>query len=153
MQNKNVVIGIVVVLLLVAGYLAINNKKGADMNNEEKVELNTNTQEQATTVNDDAGTEAKVLGVEKSFVVTGSNFKFLPATINVNKGDTVKITFKNSDGFHDFKIDELNVATEKIKAGAEQTVTFVADKAGSFEYYCSVGTHRAMGMKGTLIVK
>jgi len=32
-------------------------------------------------------------------------------------------------------------------------VTFVADKAGEYEFYCSVGQHRANGMVGKLIVK
>ncbi len=88
-----------------------------------------------------------------SFTVNGGNFYFTPNTIKVKKGDTVKIIFKNDGGMHDFVIDEYHVATSRIGTGAEQTVTFVADKAGSFEYYCSVGSHRQMGMKGTLIVE
>jgi nitrite reductase (NO-forming) len=89
----------------------------------------------------------------KEFTVTGKNFSFAPNTITVNNGDTVKITFKNESGFHDLKIDEFNAATKQIQAGAQETITFVANKTGSFEYYCSVGTHRQMGMKGTLVVK
>ena len=88
----------------------------------------------------------------KEFTVMGSNFAFSPSTLSVKKGDRVKITFKNEGGFHDLKIDELNVATKKIKGGAQEVVEFTADKAGSFEYYCSVGEHRAIGMKGTLTV-
>ena len=89
----------------------------------------------------------------KEFTVTGGNFFFKPTAITVSKGDTVKITLVNSGGMHDLKIDEFNVATQKIRGGAQETITFVADKAGSFEYYCSVGDHRAMGMKGTFIVQ
>ncbi len=89
----------------------------------------------------------------KEFTVTGQNYSFTPSTLTVNKGDTVKITFKNADGFHDFRIDEFNVATNRISGGSEESVTFVADKTGTFEYYCSVANHRAMGMKGTLTVK
>lgn len=89
----------------------------------------------------------------KEFTVTGSNFAFDPATMTVQKGDKVRVVFKNADGFHDFRIDELGVATKKIKGGAEEAVEFTADKAGTFEYYCSVGSHRAMGMNGTLIVQ
>ena len=89
---------------------------------------------------------------KKEFTVTGENFSFTPATLAAKKGDTVTIVFKNKGGFHDLKIDEFGVATKKIQGGAEESVTFVADKAGSFEYYCSVGEHRAMGMKGTLVV-
>lgn len=89
----------------------------------------------------------------KSFTVTGSNFAFIPSTIMVKKGDTVKITFKNTSGFHDLRVDGYNVGTKQMQAGNEETFSFVADKAGSFEYYCSVGTHRQMGMKGILTVK
>lgn len=85
------------------------------------------------------------------FTVEGKNFAFMPSTLSVKKGDTVKITFKNTGGFHDLVIDEFNVRTKQIQTG-EETVEFVADKAGSFEYYCSVGEHRTMGMKGTLTV-
>ena len=53
----------------------------------------------------------------------------------------------------DFKIDEFGVATKTIKGGEEELVEFVADKVGSFEYYCSIGTHRAMGMWGTLRIE
>jgi nitrosocyanin len=89
----------------------------------------------------------------KEFTVTGSNFAFVPNELKVKKGDTVKITFKNSGGMHDFVLDEFKAKTDIIKGGEQAEVTFTADKAGSFEYYCSVGSHRAMGMKGTLIVE
>jgi plastocyanin len=89
----------------------------------------------------------------KEFTVTGSNFAYAPNMIKVKKGDKVRIIFKNADGFHDLKIDELGVDTGKIQGGSEKTVEFTADKAGAFEYYCSVGSHRQMGMKGTLVVE
>jgi nitrosocyanin len=72
--------------------------------------------------------------------------------MTVKKGETVRITFVNKDGFHDFVLDEFGVKTEQIKGGTQEVVEFVADKAGTFEYYCSVGQHRQMGMKGTLTV-
>ena len=89
----------------------------------------------------------------KEFTVTGKNFSFAPATLTVNKGDRVKITFENTQGFHDFKIDEYGVAAAQKQSPAEEVLEFTADKVGSFEYYCSVGEHRAMGMVGTLTVK
>ncbi len=89
----------------------------------------------------------------KTFTVSGSNFSFDLKTIEVNKGDRVKIVFKNTVGKHDWRIDEFNASTKVIGAGEEETIQFLANKSGSFEYYCSVGSHRAMGMKGTLVVK
>ena len=98
------------------------------------------------------GTAAPTVNV-KEFTVSGQNFSFAPSTLTVKKGDTVRIIFKNVGGFHDFNIDGFNVATKQIGDGQTDTVEFVADKAGSFQYFCSVGSHAAMGMKGTLTVQ
>jgi len=85
--------------------------------------------------------------------VEGQNFSFTPKEIKVKKGDTVKITFTNKQGTHNFIIDGYNVQTKTLSAGQSETVSFVANKAGTFEYYCGIGNHRAMGMKGNLIVQ
>src|SRR3989344_262124 len=59
--------------------------------------------------------ETIVVGEEKvkEFVVSGQNFSFTPSSITVKKGDKVKITFKNTSGFHDFRIDEYGIAAKK----------------------------------------
>lgn len=90
---------------------------------------------------------------EKIFTVTGTNFAFVPAEIKVKKGDKIKIILKNDAGFHNLLIDKFNVKTANIGAGKTDTIEFIADQAGSFEYYCGIGNHRAMGMKGNLIVQ
>jgi plastocyanin len=97
--------------------------------------------------------EPTVAGISKEFTVTASNFKYDVKSMKVKKGDTVKIIFKNSEGFHDFVIDEFDVATNQIGAEEEDEIEFVADKVGSFEYYCSVGQHRKNGMVGKLVVE
>jgi plastocyanin len=71
----------------------------------------------------------------------------------VKKGDKVKITFQNSVGNHDFVLDAFNIKTAVLGSGKSETVEFTADKTGQFEYYCSVGNHRQMGMTGTLVVQ
>ena len=88
----------------------------------------------------------------RDFIFTASDFKYSLSEIKVNKGDLVRIVLQNTDGTHDLRIDEFNVATRMLKAGEEQMVEFVADKTGTFEFYCSIGTHRQMGMKGFLNV-
>lgn len=97
--------------------------------------------------------EEKKESAVKTFTIEGSSFKFTPNTMAVNEGDTVKITFKNVQGFHDFVIDEFSVKSKTISAGQTEEVEFVASKKGTFEYYCSVGNHRAMGMTGKLTVQ
>ncbi len=114
----------------------------------------TNATDTSSGVTTDVDATAGVTtGTTKEFTVTGSNFAFSPTTLTVNKGDHVKITFKNSGGFHDFVLDAFKVKTDRINGGDSAVVEFDATQSGSFEYYCSVGNHRAMGMKGTLVVK
>lgn len=89
----------------------------------------------------------------KTFTFTAGNFWFQPNTITVNKGDTVTINFKVNNGFHDFVIDAFNVKAGPIMAGKTASVTFTANKAGTYEFYCDIDHHRQKGQKGTLIVQ
>lgn len=89
----------------------------------------------------------------KTINITGKPFSYSISEIKVKKGDTVKIVFTNTEGTHDWGINEFNARTKVIQAGKTDEVTFVADKTGTFEYYCSIGQHRQMGMKGNLIVE
>ncbi len=112
------------------------------------------TPETATST-DGNNTNAPIVDVPgaKVFAVAGSNFAFDTKEIRVKKGDVVTINFTNTAGFHDWVLDEFNAKTAQLQAGATATVTFTADKTGTFEYYCSVGQHRKMGMVGNLIVE
>lgn len=93
------------------------------------------------------------LVADVTFDVKGVNFAYDIKTIEVNEGDVVTINFESTNGFHDWVVDEFDVATDQVNTGKVTSVTFVADEAGTFEYYCSVGQHRAQGMVGQLIVK
>lgn len=88
-----------------------------------------------------------------TFDVTGGSFFYVPNVIHVKKGDTVTVNFLNAGGFHDFTLDEFNVKIGPTKDGETKSAEFVADKTGTFEFYCSVGTHRQLGQKGMLIVE
>ena len=93
-------------------------------------------------------------GEEVTFDISGVNFAFDVEEMRVKKGDTVTVNFTSESGFHDWVVDEFDAATAQVKDGEGTTsVTFVADQTGEFEYYCSVGQHRAQGMIGTLIVE
>ena len=88
-----------------------------------------------------------------SFEVHGGSFYFVPNAIKVKKGDTVTVNFINDGGFHDFTLDAFGVKIKGGDVGETKSATFVADKAGTYQYYCSVGRHRELGQKGTLIVE
>jgi plastocyanin len=87
------------------------------------------------------------------FSIEGGMYYFTPNEIRVKQGNRVRITFNNVEGLHDLVIDEFNARTKIIKAGESDTVEFLADKKGIFEYYCSVGNHRQQGMVGNLVIE
>ncbi|MDP1729563.1 MAG: cupredoxin domain-containing protein [archaeon] len=71
--------------------------------------------------------------------------------IKVNKGDLVRLKVTNIKGTHDFTIDEYGIK-KRTPLNEEVIIEFIADKEGSFEYYCSVTGHRQKGQWGTLRV-
>ena len=65
--------------------------------------------------------------------------QFTPSTLIVNKGDTVKILFINTEEdpeHHDFVLSQFGVNVD-LARGQNETITFVADKAGVFTFYCT----------------
>lgn len=92
--------------------------------------------------------------VVKEFSITAKNFEFSEKEIRVKQGDKIKINLTSTEGTHDWVVDEFTGAkTSIINNGGSSSVEFVADKIGTFEYYCSIGTHRQMGMVGRLVVE
>ena len=78
---------------------------------------------------------------------------WLPSVIAVEQGDKVKLTLKNqvpgASNQHGFTIPAYNIA-EVVTRGEPKTITFVADKAGVFQYSCQL--HPAH-IGGSLIVE
>src|SRR5262249_1213972 len=92
-------------------------------------------------------------GQVREFTVTGNNYSFSPASIQVNRNDLVKITFTAQDIPHSFTIDEYRIVK---RAGAGQTVTFEfrADRSGAFTFYCNLSQDvKCRDMKGSLTVR
>jgi plastocyanin len=84
------------------------------------------------------------------------SFGYSMDTITAKPGETITLNLTATDAMHNFVIDELNVKSATIKSGDNTTVTFTIPESAageSYEYYCSVGNHRAQGMVGTLIVE
>lgn len=99
------------------------------------------------------GSEERTEKTVKEVLVEGAEYKFLPDTLTLKKGEKVRLVFKNTGKMtHNWVVDELGVQTKVISGGSEETIEFTPDQAGTFEYYCSVGKHRQMGMVGTLTV-
>jgi hypothetical protein len=74
-------------------------------------------------------------------------------TFVFNKGSLEAIHVINEDeqtrSMHNFNVDELGLHTRDLGYFESQTLTFVADKHGTFEYYCTIHPE----MKGEITVE
>jgi heme/copper-type cytochrome/quinol oxidase subunit 2 len=74
---------------------------------------------------------------EREFRIEASQYAYNPGEINVNPGDTVKIKLVATDVVHGLYVDGYGVSV-KADPGQTATLTFVADKPGSFRLRCNV---------------
>ncbi|MEW5840964.1 cupredoxin domain-containing protein [Nitrososphaera sp.] len=74
-------------------------------------------------------------------------------TYTFAKNDLQSIHFINEDiethSKHNFNIDAFNVHTRDLGYFESQTVTFLPDKTGTFEYYCTIHPE----MKGNIVIE
>ena len=154
MKKNNVIFILIIALILVFVIIMTNN------NSQEEV-MEENTQAEQITINDEelSFEEIEETANVKEFVIESFAQtidgkpapRFSVEEIMVNKGDLVRIKITNIAGTHDFKIDEFDVYTP-TPLDTEVVVEFIADQAGSFEYYCTMPGHRQNGHWGTLII-
>ena len=146
-MNKTLLVLVLVLVVGAGAYLYMKKYSAPAMQP-------TDSQQATSTPEAMSGAAGATTGAAKEFAVSGSEFAFSPATLSVAKGDTVKVTFTNTGKYpHNFTITDLNVQSKTVQAGESDTVTFTADKAGSFQYFCSVPSHKEKGMVGTLTVQ
>ncbi len=132
-MNKAILIIIAIAVVLAGGFLLLNKNKS---NKQGEMQVNT-TQNQTST------NSTSSIGKNQ---VTIQGFAFSPATITVKVGDS--ITWENSDSApHSATADDGNFDTGRFGQGESKTVTF--DKAGTFNYHCSVHPN----MKATVVVE
>lgn len=144
-MNKNLILGFTVMLVVITLGMFLAKDTGKKPSPSTVPEASNQSPSPSSSANPKNIKEIKIVG---------SEFKFVPDQFTVQEGDTVKLTFTNNGSFpHDFVIEALGVRTNKLDVGESQTVTFVADKAGTFTFVCSVGGHKDLGMMGTLVVE
>ena len=74
--------------------------------------------------------------------------------IKVSKGDMVVFKLKSSDVVHGFSLKDFGVfLKEGIQPGKVTTISFKADKVGTFTFSCNaICGENHQNMKGTLVV-
>lgn len=69
--------------------------------------------------------------------VTAGDFGFSPGVLHVNPGDRVTIELSSSDVVHGLYLDGYDL-TVKAGPGQPASLTFIADRSGTFRFRCSV---------------
>ena len=84
--------------------------------------------------------------------VTARRHAFDPTRLDVHQGDLVKITVVSEDIPHSFVVDAYRIA-KKTTSARSVTFEFLADQAGTFEFYCNLTAEDGCrNMKGQLVV-
>ena len=88
----------------------------------------------------------------KPFRVSAHRYAFVPARIEVNQDDLVKIELATDDIAHSLTIDDYRIA-KRVGPGQPVTFEFRADRAGTFPYYCNLQVEDGCRqMRGVLVV-
>lgn len=74
---------------------------------------------------------------DRTFHIQASQFSFDPGTVVVNPGDRVTLEVEAQDMVHGVYIDGYGLSVT-ADPGQTASLTFVADRAGSFRFRCSV---------------
>ena len=141
---KNVAIVLAIVALLGGAVYFTQNKSSEQAPTMIQNESSTETESQVESMKE--ASDVTVIEME------AGSFYYTPNVITAKKGEKIRIVMNSVSMMHDFVIDELKVKMPIIKDGDTGTVEFVADQVGTFEYYCSVGQHRANGQIGTITI-
>ena len=150
-KDRSLVIKIFLILIVAAiAYLGFRLYRASWTSRTTPATQNQSTESSSTRIQEDGVSQVQPI---KTYIITAKNFEFSESEIKVKLGDRIKVVLNIEEGYHDFVIDEFGVKTEKLEQGQSGSIEFIADKQGEYEYYCSIGTHRQMGMRGKLIVE
>ncbi len=110
--------------------------------------------------------------IARTILITATEFRFSPATVNVKVGETVRFTIVNRGKIaHEFVIGDTaeQIAHDKemaamsdmtmddangvsVAAGKTASLVWTFTRPGQLQYACHTPGHYAAGMSGTLIV-
>lgn len=134
MVKTKIIVGVVIIaVLIVFGFIIFNKPSTVTIK----------------PINNDV----QLTGETKEFEIVATNWEFSPALIEVNKGDKVELHMQSTEGTHGIALLEFDVS-ETLREGEDIHAEFIADKTGTFNFFCTVPCGRGHGgMRGLLVVK
>jgi heme/copper-type cytochrome/quinol oxidase subunit 2 len=135
---------IVLVFSAVGFYLFIQKDHSLVENhshNEEQEQASHNSSEEHHNNSRQSGESARLSGTVENghriIEITARQFEFVPSDIVVKEGDSVKLNVTSEDVTHGIEIEGYNI-NETLEPDQTRSITFQADKPGTFHFHCSV---------------
>ncbi len=136
------------IVALVTGVLALAGC-GSDDNDDDS----SGAAKQSTAA--DTSAQSTPAAGAQSVKLSETEFKITPADPSVKKAGPVTFEVTN-DGQTDHALEvegpSGEAKTETIAPGKSASLNVDLSKAGTYEMYCPIGNHKAMGMKGDVVV-
>jgi plastocyanin len=85
-------------------------------------------------------------------VTTPSGTAFDVATIKAKPGDLTVTYVNHGNAPHDFSVHGLRTVASAL-AGETASATFTLEAGKTYTFFCSLFSHEAQGMKGTIVVE
>ncbi|HWB38692.1 MAG TPA: hypothetical protein VG604_00430 [Candidatus Saccharimonadales bacterium] len=132
-MKTGAIVAVVVVILGIGGF-ALAGHKSTPKKSSDNSSNESGTSNSGTNTSGNTPSSGTTVG-RTDFTINANDESADTESINVRKGDTIKITFKvdTSEVYHgglEFKSDV--VSSKPIKPGDSDTVSFVADKSFDF---------------------
>jgi len=147
-MNKILITIIIVVVIAGLGWYLTATYNDNDTTNENTNSITVTSNTNAISNINDTETMEPV-----DYEISMTEYTYSITDINIGgpeKTISVKLT---NDGTmaHDFVIDELNVDSGLIQPGDSEVIDITSGTvASTFDFYCSVGNHRTLGMFGRI---
>ena len=86
--------------------------------------------------------------------LSASEFKFNPSSPSVKKGTTTFTITNDGQTTHALEVEGPGgeKKTGSVQPGQSKTIKVDLNKAGKYEFYCPVDSHKQQGMKGEVTV-
>lgn len=150
-RNKMITIGVLAAIASAAGYFGLNSMIPVN-GSSPAFGFAANHYIKATHERSGYEYVSQSSGSVKGVRTTSSGSMVNP-TYTFSRDELESIHFINEDydthSQHNFNIDEFNVHTRDLKYFESQTITFVADTPGTYQYYCTIHPE----MKGNIVIK
>jgi len=139
MENKVILLGLIGAVLITSGCM--------DSTQEEPVDDMDMPEESA-------GGE---VSADRTVTISGGpGIEYNTSEVNVEAGETVRFVYNHEGGRHDLLLEENGervAGTEVLTTeGDTDSFTYTFEEDGIYQFYCSVGTHRASGMEGDVVL-